>query len=69
MPFPVPTQVAHQVEGGPIHPMQVIEQQHQRPSLRQGIHQSRHRFKEPHLGRQFILRGGRKVGVAHPQLW
>ncbi len=29
LPDPVVSQVAQQVEGGPIHPLQVIEEQHQ----------------------------------------
>jgi hypothetical protein len=68
MALPVACQVAQQVEGGPIHPVQVIQQQHQRCALRQGVQQARHRFEKPSPGRQLILGGGWQIGVAHPQL-
>src|SRR5258708_9918424 len=64
---PIVAQVTQQVEGGAIHPAQVIQQQQQRRALRQGVQQARYRFKQPELGRQFILRGGRQIGVAHQQ--
>ncbi len=60
-------QVAHQVEGGPIDPVQVIQEQHQRRPLCQGIQKARYRFKQTELGSQLILGGGRQIGVAHPQ--
>src|SRR5437764_9163467 len=67
MGLPVPSQVAQQVEGGPIYPVQVIQQQHQRRTLAQGVHQPRYRFKQPQLGGQLILGGSRQIRVAHPQ--
>ncbi len=66
MALPVACQVAHQVEGGSIHPVQVIQQQHQRRALCQGVQQARHRFKQLELCRQLIFGGGGQIGVAHP---
>ena len=68
LPFPVAGQVAQQVEGGLIYPVQVIEQQHQRREACQGLEQTRHRFKQPHLGGELIPGGGRQVRIAHAQL-
>ena len=67
MPFPVAAQIAQQVEGGLICPVQVIEQQHQRRPVCQGVEETCHRFKQPHLGGQLILGGSRQVRIAHPQ--
>src|SRR6266700_3137884 len=40
MPAPVVAQVAQQVEGGPVHPVQVLQQQHQRGTLGQGVQEA-----------------------------
>ena len=68
MLLPVMSQVAQQVEGSPIYPVQVIQQQHQRRMLCQGVQQARHRFKQPPLGGQLILSRGRQIRIAHAQL-
>ena len=62
------SQVAHQVQRSPIYPVQVFQEQHQRRALRQGIEEAGHRFKQPDLGCQLILGGGRQIRIAHPQL-
>ncbi len=61
------SQVAEQVQGGLIRPLQVIYEQQQRCPLAQRVKEPRHRFKEPSFGGQLILGGSWQVGVAHPQ--
>jgi hypothetical protein len=66
--LPVCPQVAQQVEGGSIQPVQVIQEQHQRQRSCQRIKEARHRFEQMPLGGQIILGGEWQVGVAYPQL-
>jgi hypothetical protein len=68
MVLPVVAQVAQQVQGGPIGPVQVIHEQHQRPRPGERVEEPRYRFEEPPFGGQLILGGGRQIGVAHAQL-
>ncbi|HEX6553594.1 MAG TPA: hypothetical protein VF026_12585 [Ktedonobacteraceae bacterium] len=68
VPLPRARQVAQQVQGGLIRPVQVLHQQHQWPPLCQSLHQPGQRFKHMSLGDQPILDGGRQIGIAHAQL-
>src|SRR5216684_727790 len=43
--LPDVSQVAYQVQGGLIRPLQIIHEQHQRSALAQCVEESRHRFK------------------------
>src|SRR5579875_1220975 len=65
--LPVMSQVAQQVEGGLICPVQVIEQQHKWPPLRQSFHQALYRLKQTNLEGESISRRSREIGVAHAQ--
>jgi hypothetical protein len=50
MLLPEVAQVAQQVEGGHIRPVQVIHEQHQWRRPGQGVEEPRHRFEEPPVG-------------------